>query len=160
MLTRRLPSGSRRGGPWLALGVAAALVAVPGVAEAQTPSDPVPVITPGADPAGPLLDQLNGQTQQGSTGTSTSADSSTPAQQHAATPDTSTAGTPAPPSPPPQLQQLLDQLPSNSPCSAAVQADVTRLATDIPTFVQSAVTYLADQLTSGSPPDPQQMWTS
>lgn len=153
----RLSSRCRRGGPWLALGVAAALVAVPGVAEAQAPSPPAPVVAPAAvpGPAGGLVDQL---TQQGSGASSTTSDSSGPAQQNAATQDTTTSSSaPAPPSLPPQLQQLIDQLQPNSQCSKAIQADLTKLATDIPAFVQSLVTYLQNQLTSGSPPDPQQL---
>lgn len=41
----RLPARTRRGGPLLALGVAAALVALPGVAHADAPS--LPTVTPG-----------------------------------------------------------------------------------------------------------------
>jgi hypothetical protein len=155
----RLPIRGRRGGRWLALGVAAAVLALPGVAHAAPAPDPGGVLTPGSlpGPAGDLVDQLTDQTQQG--GGSTSADSPAP-QQQASPQDTTTQGTPAPPSLPPQLQQALDQLQKKSPnpeCSAAIQADLTKLLTDIPTLITAIVDDLLGQLTSGSPPDPQDL---
>lgn len=152
----RLFSRRRRGAPWLVLGLAATLIALPGVASADTGSVPAP-LTPGSvpGPVGDLVNQLGNQAQQG--GTSTSSDSSA-AQQSATTQDsTASSTTPAAPTLPPQLQQLLDQLQPNPQCSAAIQADLTKLVTDIPAFVQSVVTYITGQLTSGSPPDPQQL---
>lgn len=152
-------SHRRRGARWLALGVAATVIGLPGIANADPLSDPGSVVAPGSvpDPVGGVIDQVTGQSSQ-SNG-STSSDSSAP-QQQAATQDSTTSGTPAPPTLPPQLQQLLAQLQSQSPnpaCSAAIQADLTKLATDIPAFLTSVVDYIKGQLTSGSPPTPQQI---
>jgi hypothetical protein len=161
----RLPVRRRRGGRWLALGVAAAVIALPGVAHADTGSGPLaPGSVPG--PVGDLLDQVTDQTQQGSGDRSPSPDSSASqqqatqqqaAQQDANPQDPTTQDTPAPPRLPPQLQQLLDQLQPNPKCSAAIQADLTKLLTDIPTLVQAVVTDLLDQLSSGTPPSPQEL---
>jgi hypothetical protein len=157
----RLPIHGRRGGRWLALGVAAAVLVVPGVAYADPAPDPGAVVPPATvpGPVGDALGQLTNQTQQGSGNQSRSTDS-TPDQQQAIPQDTTTQDTPAPPTLPPQLQQLLDTLQSQSPnpqCSAAIQADLTKLLTDIPTLIQAIVNDLITQLGSGSPPSPEEI---
>jgi hypothetical protein len=153
----RLPIHGRRGGRWLALGVATAVLVLPGVAHADPALDPGGVVPPATvpGPVGDVLGQLGDQTPQGN-GTPTDPSGSS-SQQQQATPQ---EGTPAPPTLPPQLQQLLDKLKDQQPnpaCSAAIQADLTKLLTDVPALITAIVTDLLDQLSNPQPPDPQDL---
>lgn len=156
----RLPIRFRRGGPWLALGVAATLVALPGVASADAGSGVLPGSSAGSvpGPGGDLLNQVSGQASQGSGGSGTSSGTSASQQQNAATQGTTASGAPGLPSPPPQFQALLDQLQPSQQCQDAVKADLTKLLTDIPSLVQAVIAQLTSQLSPGSPPpSPQQI---
>lgn len=145
----RLPIRCRRGGPWLALGVAATLVALPGVAHAEgsgsSPTDPLGTVTDqlGNLPTDPS--QLgSGQDAGSGTGTADNSSSST---------SSSAADLPAPPpSPLAQIQAALEQAGVSAKCADSVQNDLMQLQTDIPGSVQAIIDALTSAGQGGSPP--------
>ena len=147
MSPRRLPEPLRRSRPLVVLGLAAALVAVPGTALAE--GAPAPV-----DPLGQVTDQLGstlgdltaplagGAGQLGDPGTG---------QPPAAVPP-APAGAPAVPAPDPaqldpaeleaQLAALLGTLQVSPECTSAVAADLEALLASVPATVEQVVAEL------------------
>lgn len=151
----RLPIRVRRGGPWLALGIAAALVALPGVAHADagsgllpgSSSDPVSGAVSGLLPGGSGTGlggsgSLPGSQNQGNAGTNAT--------------DTGAASTTSSgsPSPQQQIQSALEQAGVSAKCADSVQNDLTQLITDIPTSVQAIISTLTAGMSSPTPPSP------
>lgn len=148
----RLPISLRRRGPWLALGVAATLVALPGVASADagsgalpgSSSDPLSGAASGLIPggSGPNLGgggSLPGSQNQGNAGT------------NAADTSAASSASSGSPSPQQQIQSALEQAGVSAKCADSVQNDLMQLITDIPTSVQAIIDTLKASGGSGSP---------
>jgi hypothetical protein len=132
--------------------VAAAVVLVPGTAwaagDGASSTDPVSgVVQQGNDALTQVVGGALGGDSQTAAGNGSGADP------NAAVTDAAPAvDTPPPPALPPQLQAVLDQLSLSSPCATAIQADLTKTLTDIPSLVTGVLAALQG---AGSNPDPQ-----